>query len=109
MLSRSFFPNFGQEPFPKIAGKSPAKSGILYGAWTDSKDTDQMSQILASDKDLHCLLTAYSIEILNNTCTTQWLSHGAQWLSGRVLDLRPKGSGFDPHRRHCVVSLSKTH
>ena len=23
MLSRSFFPNFGQEPFPKIAGKSP--------------------------------------------------------------------------------------
>ena len=23
MLSRSFFPNFGQGPFPKIAGKSP--------------------------------------------------------------------------------------
>ena len=34
---------------------------------------------------------------------------GAQWLSGRVLDLRPKGRGFEPHRRHCVVSLSKTH
>ena len=32
---------------------------------------------------------------------------GAQWLSGRVLDSRPKGSGFEPHRRHCVVSLSK--
>ena len=32
---------------------------------------------------------------------------GAQWLSGRVLDLRPKGRGFKPHRRHCVVSLSK--
>ena len=32
---------------------------------------------------------------------------GAQWLSGRVLDLRPKGRGFEPHRRHCVVSLSK--
>ena len=28
---------------------------------------------------------------------------GAQWLSGRV----PKGRGFEPHRRHCVVSLSK--
>ena len=28
-------------------------------------------------------------------------------LSGRVLDSRPKGSGFEPHRRHCVVSLSK--
>ena len=32
---------------------------------------------------------------------------GAQWLSGRVLDSRPKGCGFEPHRRHCVVSLSK--
>ena len=41
-----------------------------------------------------------------------WLSHvstifGVQWLSGRVLDLRPRGSGFEPHRHHCVVSLSK--
>ena len=35
------------------------------------------------------------------------LSVGAQWLSVRVLDLRPKGRGFEPHRRHCVVSLSK--
>ena len=32
---------------------------------------------------------------------------GEQWLSGRVLDSRPKGCGFEPHRRHCVVSLSK--
>ena len=32
---------------------------------------------------------------------------GAQWLSGRVLDLRPKGREFEPRRRHCVVSLSK--
>ena len=32
---------------------------------------------------------------------------GAQWLSGRVLDSRPRGRGFEPHRRHCVVTLSK--
>ena len=32
---------------------------------------------------------------------------GVQWLGGRVLDSRPKGRGFKPHRRHCVVSLSK--
>ena len=32
---------------------------------------------------------------------------GAQWLSGRVLDLRPKGSGFEPYRRHCVVVLEQ--
>ena len=38
--------------------------------------------------------------------TTQ---EGAQWLSGRVLDSRTKGCRFEPHQRHCVVSLSKTH
>ena len=35
------------------------------------------------------------------------MPQGAQWLSGRVLDSRPRGRGFGPHRRHCVVSLSK--
>ena len=28
---------------------------------------------------------------------------------GRALDSESKGPGFDPHRRHRVVSLSKTH
>ena len=32
---------------------------------------------------------------------------GAQWLSGRVLDSRPKGRRFEPHRRHCVVVLEQ--
>ena len=32
------------------------------------------------------------------TCTLGRV--GAQWLSGRVLDLRPKGRGS--HRRHCI-------
>ena len=32
---------------------------------------------------------------------------GAQWLSGSVLDSRPKGRGFEPHRRHCVVVLEQ--
>ena len=32
---------------------------------------------------------------------------GAQWLSGRALDSRTRGRGFEPHRRHCIVSLSK--
>ena len=31
----------------------------------------------------------------------------AQWLSGRVLDSRPKGRGFKPHRCHCVVVLEQ--
>ena len=31
---------------------------------------------------------------------------GVQWLNGRVLDSRPRGRGFEPHQRHCVVPLS---
>ena len=33
----------------------------------------------------------------------------AQWLSGRMLDLRLRGCRFEPQRRHLVVSSSKTH
>ena len=29
-------------------------------------------------------------------------------LSGRVLDWRLRGCGFEPHQKHCVMSLSKT-
>ena len=34
-------------------------------------------------------------------------ARGAQWLSERVLDSRPKGRGFEHHRRYCIVSSSK--
>ena len=34
---------------------------------------------------------------------------GAQWLSRRVLDSRPRGCMLEPHRCHCVVFLSKIH
>ena len=34
-------------------------------------------------------------------------SKGAQWLTGRVLDLRPRGRRFEPHRHHCVVVLEQ--
>ena len=27
--------------------------------------------------------------------------------SDRVLDSRPRGGGFEPHQRHCIVFLSK--
>ena len=35
------------------------------------------------------------------------LRQGAQWLSGRVLDSRPRGHGFEPHRPYCVVVLEQ--
>ena len=27
--------------------------------------------------------------------------------SGRVLELRPRGRGFEPHQRHCIVVLEQ--
>ena len=30
-----------------------------------------------------------------------------QWLSGRELDSRPKGRGFELHLRHCVVDFEQ--
>ena len=32
---------------------------------------------------------------------------GAQWLSGRVLDLRLRGRVSEPNQRHCVVVLEQ--
>ena len=32
---------------------------------------------------------------------------GAQWLSGKVLDSRPRGRGLEPHRLHCIVVLEQ--
>ena len=37
------------------------------------------------------------------------LHKGVRWRSGRASDSESRGPGFDPHRRHHVVSLSKTH
>ena len=37
----------------------------------------------------------------------KYKTQGAQWLSGRVLDSRPRDRGFEPHRRHCVVVLEQ--
>ena len=51
--------------------------------------------------------TVLKLFILSKTVWNQIYIKGAQWLNGRALDSRPKGSGFEPHRRHCVVSLSK--
>ena len=49
---------------------------------------------------LHCLPKYLFAGIQNGRA-------GAQWLSGRVLDSRPRGGWFEPHGHHCIVSLSK--
>ena len=66
--------------------------------------------ILTQDSSLHAcaklhLCTLAYVKDMNQLSVI--LNEGAQWLSGRVLDSRPKGSGFGPHRRHCVVVLEQ--
>ena len=49
-----------------------------------------------------------SDKMTNKTWLSDTLtSSGVQGLSGRVLDSRPRGRGFEPHRRHCVVVLDQ--
>ena len=49
------------------------------------------------------------LNMLDTLHTSNYIPQGAQWLSGKVLDLRLRGCEFKPHQLHCVVSLSKTH
>ena len=93
----------------------------LLIAFANSLDPDQDHQNFSPDLDPNCLLrfsvashptcTTTITTTTTTTTTTGYLSlwplWGAQWLSGRVLDWRPRGRGFEPHRRHCVVVLKQ--
>ena len=48
----------------------------------------------------------YIFLLINNTHNLFRIG-GGQWLSGRVLDSRARGCGFEPHRHHCVVVLEQ--
>ena len=69
---------------------------------SDGKNPNMTVYIVAYIKAYMCYLTQQYILI-----SFYGRNMGAQWLSGGVLDLRLKGPGFEAHRRHCVVSLSK--
>ena len=43
------------------------------------------------------------VDLVSFCCFTNKSEIGAQWLNGRVLDSRPRGRGFKPHRHHCRV------
>ena len=47
------------------------------------------------------------VGILTFMSRMNFVLFGAQRLSSRVLDSRPKGRVIEPHRRHCVVSVGK--
>ena len=46
-------------------------------------------------------------KVIKQHLPSNHMSEGAQWLSGRVLDSKLRGRGFEPHRRHCVVVLEQ--
>ena len=76
----------------------------------NSLDPGQAQQNFGHDTGPNCLMTKIrSYIVLSNSPLLPIASNieGAQWLKGRVLDSRPRGRGLEPHRRHCVVSLSK--
>ena len=53
------------------------------------------------------ILHVFIVLIIYRTCNIVFTLARAQWLSGRVLDSRPMGRGFEHHGHHCVVSLGK--
>ena len=74
------------------------------------KSAEDKKGMLSSFACFCChLLTSFKIYLFKKFFQENLQSQtlGAQWLSGRVLDSRPKGSGFEPHRRHCVVVLEQ--
>ena len=68
-------------------------------------------RLSSSCTSLHTIETIYRLhESMSSKMYKTQISlyMGALWLSGRVLDSRPSGCGFEPHRHHCIVSLSKS-
>ena len=48
-------------------------------------------------------------DLVYNLKTKNMQTGLAQWHSGRASNSESRGPGFDPNKRHRVVSLSKTH
>ena len=70
----------------------------------------RQSHCVGSLSKTHYLLLSIGLIQVDPSDITETIERlGVQWLSGRVLDSRARGRGFEPHRHHCIVSLSKTH
>ena len=59
---------------------------------------------------INCQVLTFTEQLSKQTHVTKYqinLGTGARWRSGRASDSESRGHGFDPHKRHRVVSLSK--
>ena len=50
---------------------------------------------------------AVELDFLSSKFLGSFQAEGAQWLSGRVLDSRPRDRGLEPHRHRCIVVLEQ--
>ena len=67
----------------------------------------KLGKMLQNLSSAAVVIDALRVKYILGICLFSKNNRGAQWLSGRVLDSRPRGRELEPHRRHCVVSLSK--
>ena len=96
-------------------GNSQTFCDLGYGSYLKKKEKKKRNKLSCDEESISCVKNsapkrhtfktdiAFKVNILKLVVCQK----GAQWLSGRVLDSRPRDCGIKPHLRHCVVSLSK--
>ena len=100
------------DPVPVLSGvpQGSVLGPILFLIFINNLPDNIRSSVRLFADDCVLYRNIHSIQdcfILQEDLTSLGQWEGAQWLSGRVLDSRPKGRGFEPHRRHCVVVLEQ--
>ena len=99
-------------PTPSLS-LSATKYGVLFGKTYCGRvklfasKFSQLCYIILPTSSLSLLATKYDVLFSNTYFWRIKLFAGAQWLSGRVLDSRPRGCRREPYRRHCVVVLEQ--
>ena len=87
--------------------KNIPKVGLPLKKLSGSALASCLSESTLFSKDIKFEKVTYIMHLLLNNLfwkkTVKWV----KWLSGRVLDSRQRGRGFEPHWRHCIVSLRK--
>ena len=81
-----------------INGLIQFNCNVITDTWINTQEVYFLNYFF---NDLHPVIPSII------TCSSAQLYIAMQWLSGRVLHWRPRGRGFEPHRRHCGVVLEQ--
>ena len=79
---------------------------VFESFWEPCKKLDIYKE---AETDISSWSVMSSIQVIfsMNLLCQETPKKGVQWLSGRVLDSRLRGRGFEPHWHHCVVVLGQ--